>query len=227
MEKQRILLVRFKNEIWQNELPLFRGAVIASMEKADILFHNHQGESYRYAYPLIQYKRINRHAAIVCINEGADAIGDFFGEYSQEMTLAGKPIVAEIDSVNASMYLIQVWEDMFSYTIRKWLPLNQKNYAEYSHMEGIAEKSAYLEKMLIGNILSMAKGLGIKLDKQVEVKITNLEELRNVVHKGVKMQAFDAEFKTNVSIPDYIGLGKGVSLGFGMVVRKKNNTNSR
>jgi hypothetical protein len=32
--------------------------------------------------------------------------------------------------------------------------------------------------------------------------------------------SFDAEFKTNVSLPDYIGLGKGVSLGMGTVVRK-------
>jgi hypothetical protein len=35
------------------------------------------------------------------------------------------------------------------------------------------------------------------------------------------MQAFDVEFKTNVSLPDYIGLGKGASTGFGVVVKKR------
>jgi transketolase N-terminal domain/subunit len=35
------------------------------------------------------------------------------------------------------------------------------------------------------------------------------------------MTMFDAEFLTNVSIPDYAGLGKGVSVGYGMAVRKK------
>jgi CRISPR/Cas system endoribonuclease Cas6 (RAMP superfamily) len=35
------------------------------------------------------------------------------------------------------------------------------------------------------------------------------------------MMAFDILFKTNVSLPNYIGLGKGASTGFGMVVQKR------
>ena len=60
-------------------------------------------------------------------------------------------------------------------------------------------------------------------------KITAIEDPRVVMYKGVKLMSFDAEFKTNVSIPDYVGLGKGVSLGMGMVVRryeKKNEDNN-
>lgn len=34
---------------------------------------------------------------------------------------------------------------------------------------------------------------------------------------------FDIRFKSNVSLPDYIGLGKGVSIGFGMIKDYKNN----
>lgn len=33
------------------------------------------------------------------------------------------------------------------------------------------------------------------------------------------MMGFDIRFKSNVSLPDYIGLGKGVSIGFGMIKR--------
>ena len=109
---------------------------------------------------------------------------------------------------------------MFTYHLRKWLPLNQENYAKYMAMESLADKYAMLEKLLTGNILSMAKGLGVHFERQVECKITAMEEPRLIVYKGVKMMAFDAEFKSNVSLPDYVGLGKGVSLGFGMVVRR-------
>lgn len=38
-----------------------------------------------------------------------------------------------------------------------------------------------------------------------------------VTNKGVKLMAFDAEFKTNMSLPDYVGIGKNASIGFGVV----------
>ena len=37
------------------------------------------------------------------------------------------------------------------------------------------------------------------------------------------MMAFDIEFMSNVTVPDFIGLGKGVSLGFGTICRKYGN----
>lgn len=82
-----------------------------------------------------------------------------------------------------------------------------------------------LENLLTANILSMAKGLGVHFERQVECKITAMEEPRLTTYKGVKMMAFDAEFKSNVSLPDYVGLGKGVSLGMGTVVRKRKKKN--
>jgi hypothetical protein len=36
------------------------------------------------------------------------------------------------------------------------------------------------------------------------------------------MQAFNIKFTTNISLPDYIGLGKGSSSGFGVVKEDSN-----
>ncbi|MBR5326893.1 MAG: hypothetical protein IKU49_10450, partial [Prevotella sp.] len=78
----RTLTVFYDTEINHTEIPLFRGAVWKSLgNKADILYHNHTGEdSFRYSYPLIQYKRLNGKAAITCVEEGADIIGQFMSE---------------------------------------------------------------------------------------------------------------------------------------------------
>ena len=193
----KIWIIFFHNEIAPEEVPAFRGAVIANSGSESLLFHNHESdERLRYRYPLIQYKRINRKAAIVCV-----------------------------ERTNAYRHLLQLWDTMFIYRIRKWLPLNQVNYAKYMALESLAEKYAMLEKLLTGNILSMAKGLGIRFEKQVECKIVAMEEPCLITYKGVKMMAFDAKFKSNVSLPDYIGLGKGVSLGMGTVVRKYEKKN--
>ena len=60
METPRILILRFKDILHKDEVGLFRGAVLNKIkENSDVLFHNHTEDGFRYAYPLIQYKRIN------------------------------------------------------------------------------------------------------------------------------------------------------------------------
>ena len=217
----KTLVVRFSNELYPSEIECFRGAVIKAMEGANVLFHNHlEGDKLRYDYPLIQYKRIHRKAALVCVGEGTEAIGEFFASCCFDVRIGDRPVTLEVASVQAHQTLVQVWDDMFTYRIRKWLPLNQENYEKYMALESLAEKYAMLERMLTGNILSFAKGVGIHFEKQVECKITAIDDPRIIIYKDVKMTAFDAEFKSNVSLPDFVGLGKGMSLGYGTVVRK-------
>ena len=224
--KINTLVIRFANKISINEMPMLRGAVIDTVgSDTNILFHNHTEDGVRYSYPLIQYKRIQGKAAIVCIGEGTEAIGEFFSSCNYNVHIGKREIALEVESVKADRCLVQLWDTLFTYRIRKWLPLNQENYEKYVAMDSIADKYAMLERLLTGNILSLAKGVGIHFEKQVECKITAVDEPRILTYKGVKMMAFDAEFKTNVSIPDFVGLGKGVSLGFGTVMKKYERKN--
>ena len=218
------LLIRFQNEIENREVALLRGAVINAVDNSDVLFHNHaDGDGFRYAYPLIQYKRIGGKAAITCIGEGTEAIGKFFSSCNFDVVLGNRNMTLEVESVRAHKTLVQVWDSVFTYHLRKWLPLNQENYRRYEALDSIVERYALLERLLTGNILSFAKSMGVYFDKRVECKITSADEPRIVNYKGVKMMSFDVEFKSNVSLPDYIGLGKGVSLGFGTVVSDDKN----
>lgn len=178
MDGTKLMLIRFKNEIAGNSLEQFRGAVVNELNDKDVLFHNHLPDDggYRYSYPLIQYKRINRRAAILCIGPGTDTIGKFFFDSDLELRIGDKVEKFEVDNIRAYRSLIQIWDYKFSYRIRRWLALNQENYETYSKFESIAEKSAFLEKILTGNVLSLAKGLNIFFDKQAECKITGLSE---------------------------------------------------
>ena len=221
MERIKVLTVRFVNEIMREEVPLFRGAIVNAMEDANLLFHNHEEDGrLRYAYPLIQYKRINQKAAIVCLGEGTEAIGQFFSSCNFDLKLGERLVKLEVETVNAHQHLVQIWDSEFTYHIRRWLPLNQDNYAAYCKEESLAAKYALLERLLTANILSFAKGIGVRFEGQVVARIIQMDEPQTQNYKGVKLMSFDAEFKSNVSLPDYIGLGKGVSLGMGTVVRK-------
>lgn len=223
MNYTKIILIRFENYLSPHEIEAFRGAVISQLKSKDLLFHNHlpDSEGFRYSYPLIQYKRINKKAAIFCLGNGTESIGQFFLDSDLTLDLNGQPYKLEVESVKAYKHRIQIWDSKFRFTIRKWLALNQENYSKYDTFESVSEKSIFLENILKANILSFAKGLDLFFDKQVECKITWLSEAAITQYKNVKMTIFDAEFITNVSIPNYAGLGKGVSVGYGMTVRKK------
>ena len=219
--KLKSLLVRFRNPISCEELECFRGAVIHAMEGANVLFHNHEEDGrLRYAYPLIQYKRIQQKAAILCLGEGTEAIGEFFAACQFDVRLGERETTLEVESVKANQSLVQIWDSLFTYRIRRWLPLNQQNYETYMNLSGLVKRCSFLERMLTGNLLSFASGIELHFGQKVECHITELSDSYAVWYKGTKLMAFDAEFRCNVSLPDFIGLGKGVSLGMGTVVRK-------
>jgi hypothetical protein len=219
LKKIRTLIVRFKNIIGQHEIHLFRAAIVGMLRQNNILFHNHTNDGLRYAYPLIQYKRINGKAAIVCIEEGTESIGEFFSGFGGMAQIGNREVMLELDNVKVEQTLMQEWDSLFTYSIRKWLPFNSENFEKYQQTEGLKDKMEIMEKILIGNILSFAKGVGIHFEKEVLCTITDLTSVGMLRYKDVDFDAYDAHFKTNVLLPNYAGLGKGVSHGFGMVVR--------
>ena len=222
MNQTNTLIIRFKNDLSPHEVPMFRGAVIAAVGKGcPELFHNHEGDGFRYRYPMIQYKRIGGKAAIVCIGDGCNEIGAFFSNCNFRMRIGeGREELFEIASVIPHRTQVQPWNDAFTYYLRNWLPLNTENYQLYQKMEGVVEHTQLLERMLIGNILSACKGLGSTVERNIEAKLLQVDAPRKVYYKGVGLMSFSGEVKCNVSLPDFIGLGKGASIGHGMMVRK-------
>lgn len=223
----RTLTIQTDADIYQKELPLFRGAVLNSLgEKANLLFHNHlDDDKFRYSYPLIQYKRLGGKAAIVCIEEGADLIGQFLTETSETLIIGDREIEWSTRRIQPARLLIQTWEDTFKYHISRWLPLNSKNYQLYQNTEGLVEKIALLENILKGNLLSMLKGLDIHLDQELIVKITQVSDPYILYNKGIGMTAFNADFNCNLTIPNNVGVGKNASIGYGIVHLEKKDNN--
>ena len=215
-------VIQFANEISSKEIPLFRGAVIASLNQKDILFHNHYDDKLRYSYPLIQYKRIHQKAAIVCVGEGTKSIHELFASNSFLFQIGNKEERMLIESAKTDVTDVSLLDAPKSYRILNWLPLNSDNYKQFQVIESFSDKVTFLEEKLVGNLLSFLKGVGIIIDKELKVSITNVTAQRAATYKNVKLMAFDIEFKSNLNIPQYIGIGKNASVGFGIVTRKTN-----
>lgn len=221
--KLRTLIVKFKNELKPEEVVWFRGAIIRSLAQDNVLFHNHQEDRLRYSYPLIQYKRIKGCAAIVCVGEGVEAIGNFFANYQQTLHIGQRDMSMEIDYLKPTLYNVQLWDSAFTYHLNRWLPLNADNYRLYLQLTNAEEQRSFLERMLIGNILSFAKGIGMHLDAPLKCSIKEITDSYYIRNKEIKMAAFNVVFSTNISLPFYIGLGKNASINCGIVTKYYSN----
>ena len=218
MYKLPTIVIQFNNEIESKALPFFRGAVIASLEKKDILFHNHDEDKLRYSYPLIQYKRIHQKAAVMGIGKGIEVISQLLNAHDFNYQIGKEKVEMRIEAVNAYDNEIVLKEGAsYPFRLQNWLPLNSSNYAQYQNSESLVERIQILERVLIGNILSFLKGIGIHLEEQIDLHITDITGQRAVTYKKVKLMAFDIEFKTNIQLPQYIGIGKNASIGCGVL----------
>jgi hypothetical protein len=207
--KVSTLTIRFKNEIEYGEIPGFKQTITG------LLTHNIKKQ-----YPLIQYKRLNGRATIVCLEEGTENIGEFFSNIHNSFLFDNKGLLLELDTVNACNVLVQIWNSSFTYSIRKWCPFNKINYEKFQQINEQETKIAFLEEILSNNILSFAKGMGIRFEQEFTCSIIDMKTKES--YKNIRPM-FDLLFKTNVSLPDYIGLGKGISQGLGTVARMNNN----
>lgn len=220
MYKLPTIVIQFNNDIEAKALPFFRGAVIASLEKKDILFHNHDEDKLRYSYPLIQYKRIHRKAAVMGIGKGIEVISQLLTVRDFNYQIGNELVEMHIESVNAYDNEILLTESAdCHYRLHSWLPLNSENYKQYQGSESMVERIQILERVLVGNILSFLKGVGLHLEEQISLHISDITGQRAVTYKKVKLMAFDIEFKANIQLPQYIGIGKNASIGCGVLTK--------
>lgn len=217
MKNIRVVIATFKNKISQEEIPFFRGSIIRLSDNASY-FHNHQEEGFHYAYPLVQYKRIAGHAAILGINEGGEAIEQLFKDRVRyACQLGNRQVEMELVGIRSEKVTVHCMEQERVYSMKGWLPLNSENYRTYVSTDGLAEQIAMLERILIGNILSLAKGIGVFFETPVRCRILQLENEKSFGYKNVELLSFSVKFRTNVSLPAYVGLGKSVSINNGVV----------
>lgn len=221
MNSARLVTALFKNKISPEEIPFFRGSIIQKSGN-DPLFHNHNSEGYNYKYPLVQYKRINGQAAVIGLNQGADAIERLFGDgILFTCQLGNRKTQMDLSSIRSEKVWVKCDESLYTYSIHGWLPLNSGNYLEYQRTVGLADRIGMLERILVGNILSFAKGVGIYFEKTVTCRLLQLAPTGLTKYKEVELMSFSANFQSNVSLPEYIGIGKSVSINNGVITRIK------
>ena len=101
-----------------------------------------------------------------------------------------------------------------------WIALNNANLKKFKSLHN-DNKKEFLHKLLNQNIIFIAKELGIKFNNKVhsELKLDSL--FPKIVNDG-QVGAFTGEFQTNFLLPNFLGIGIGITKGYGVLFSQYN-----
>ena len=183
------------------------------------LLHQHVTDRLIYKYPLIQYKMLGGTPLVLGINEGAEVLKEIYDKFDEikldesTYSILERSVIVKSEEFGCA-------EAIHSYRfLTPWLALSQENYPKYLDASW-QERKELLRRILVGNILSASKGLGYMAKEHIRLEVGRLHD-EICLLKGTQVTGIRGEFTTNFAIPEFVGLGKSVSRGFGAVTRLK------
>ncbi len=216
MPKLQLLILTLGDEkFFRRDVPKIRGFFASKFPEYIELHHHIEAKKYVYSYPLVQYKVIDYKPTIVGIGEGAEILKQIYHQVN-EMTIGELTIPIHEKHIVVHEADFGLTEELKIYRfLSPWLGLNQKNYQFYQDNPDPAVRFDLLNRVLIGNMISLSKALGYTVPGRILVSADT--RLRLTKLKGLELSGFSGFFATNFLIPDLLGLGKSVSRGFGTV----------
>lgn len=242
----------FDLSIFPNDLRAFRGAVIENVmsfkpvfEAAAIttdIFHNHlelvhadggeenqhQSEeslNTQFRYPLIQYKVRHKKAAILGLGPGAQALQLWMSLTGEYLDYKGAEIPLSLEDHKHGHWAPELGEKVHYYRLNKWLPFNAQNFRKWKQTPKLTDRVDLLEKLIWGHLWHVLEGLDLEVDRsKLELYLSTIDLMSFKDSFGIKRLALDVTFCTNLNLPEEIGLGQGVSIGFGKVQQIRRNS---
>lgn len=169
----------------------------------------------RFLYPRVQVKILNEQIYFVGIKEGVEPIESIL-DLLKVMNFGN--ITFEVQGFDA-----ETEDGRFMPTTRMirykfltpWIALNETNLMKYKYMYG-DERLKLLTRLLSQNIVFLAKEMGVNLQTKIYSKL-KLESLYPKLVDDGQMGSFQGEFRSNFILPNFLGIGNGITKGYGVL----------
>lgn len=192
-----------------------RRAVTASFSDIAVL-HNHNGSGFDYRSPRVRYMVIDGVSHLISFDDGLEIVERIYRE--QASLRCGQKVYhvtgTELQDIHDHTGICGELYHYQSHT--PWLALNEENYERYMLLSGVVERRAMLERVMAANMLALAKNVELDVQERIKVKLLRFDEIRLKAGQ-TPMLGFQAECVTNFRIPAFVGIGKMVSKGFGLM----------
>jgi len=177
--------------------------------------HKDSTSGFIHRYPVVQCKQIKSMLMVIGISQGADLLQEISGGEKEfrigenTCTISGwdQEIRNEVFSISDKIHTYEF--------LTPWLALNQQNAKKFYDLKGKPERDAFMQKILTGNLHTLAKSIDYDLPAPLTCK-SRVRFKRERIHQE-NVMVFLGTFGTNLRIPDYLGIGQSVSQGFGTI----------
>lgn len=213
----RLLHLVFDLPLERRDIAGFRASVARAAGLEQDLLHNHREDgSVQYRYPLVQYRSERGNAAIVGLDAGGMAIYEWFNGCGGRLLWNEQEHPLRIQRLDMREYPLQYHDEPRTYRLGQWLALNQQHYREWAELPELSARAAMLDRVLVAHILTFCRAVNWRLPERLEANVSSITSTYRTRLLGNDMVAFDLDFRCNLMLPPHIGLGKGVSHGFGV-----------
>lgn len=169
----------------------------------------------KFLYPRVQVKILNEQIYLVGIKDGVDPVLEITKDL--ELLNFGNITfnILDVDieeSVDQFKHVDQLLRYRF---VSPWIALSKNTQKRYKFLKN-KDRIAFLNRLLGQNIVFLAREMGIDLNDKVYTKL----KLNSLFPKPVyenSWASFSGEFQTNFVLPNYIGLGNGITRGYGAI----------
>jgi hypothetical protein len=167
-----------------------------------------------YFYPRVQYKVIRGGPIVAAINEGCDLLWDLYDRLAELTKVQTEWKITEKRIIEKHAPLGLTRETIKYRFLTPWLSLPEEAFKKYLLMDE-ESRQKMLVKSLDGHIRSLAESLGCQLDGELRIKM-NIKS-NYIFQRDIHVAGLFGSFVANIEIPNFLGVGKSVSRGFGTI----------
>ncbi len=169
----------------------------------------------KFLYPRVQVKILNEQIYLVGIKDGADPVLEMTKDF--ELLNFGNITFNILDvDVEESLDPFKHVDQLLRYRfVSPWVALSKNTQKRYKFLKN-KDRMAFLNRLLGQNIVFLAREMGVDLNDKVYTTL----KLNSLFPKPVfenNWGSFSGEFQTNFVLPNYIGLGNGITRGYGAI----------
>lgn len=179
--------------------------------------HRLDAAGFIHRYPVIQCKEVRGNLMAIGISQGADCLLDLtrdhcmLGDAENACRITGSDPVIRNEPFGIADFPVTCE------FLTPWLALNQQHAKMFYDLKGKPERDDFMQTLLTSQLRTLCKSLDYAPVSPVTCEAKVRFRRDRIGRENVMV--FLGRFRTNLAIPDYLGIGWSVSQGYGTIKR--------
>ena len=194
-----------------DELRLFLNKKLAAYME----HHRSDAAGFIHRYPVLQCKQVKGDLIVIGISQGAGCLS----EITRDETLVGAGestcLITDRDpAIRPEPFGMRESLSTFEFQT-PWIALNQQYAKKFYDLKGKPHRDAFMQNLLSTTLHSLAKSLDYEIPEPIVCEAKVRFRRDRIGRENVMV--FLGKFRTNLDIPDCLGIGRSVSQGYGTI----------